>query len=187
MNIYKMNQYMKQLYNVADVKTGYDYWYFKLINLILGLFEYQNVPAGLSGREIEVNLIMTGHAVILAKNNGELFTPLTSIFNYDEYYQPTMAVFANPRVITTKQFEIVSSYYYDNLTLSEIGDNYNISRQAVNDCINQSVKALESYEEKLQLLSKQDAIIDKLTKVANDSNNAELSSRLAEIIEDIRG
>lgn len=106
MNIYKMNQYMKQLYNVADVKTGYDYWYFKLMNLMLGLFEYQNVPAGLSGREIEVNLIMTGHAVILAKNNGELFTPLTSIFNYDEYYQPTMAVFANPRVITTKQFEI---------------------------------------------------------------------------------
>ena len=91
------------------------------------------------------------------------------------------------KLLTPKQFEIVSSYYYDNLTLSEIGDNYNISRQAVNDCINQSVKALESYEEKLQLLSKQDAIIDKLTKVANDSNNAELSSRLAEIIEDIRG
>lgn len=91
------------------------------------------------------------------------------------------------KLLTTKQFEIVSSYYYDNLTLSEIGDNYNISRQAVNDCINQSVKALETYEEKLQLLSKNEAIIDKLTKVANDSNNAELSSRLAEIIEDIRG
>ena len=91
------------------------------------------------------------------------------------------------KLLTTKQFEVVSSYYYDNLTLSEIGDNYNISRQAVNDCINQSVKALETYEEKLQLLSKNEAIIDKLTKVANDSNNAELSSRLAEIIEDIRG
>lgn len=91
------------------------------------------------------------------------------------------------KLLTTKQFEVVSSYYYDNLTLSEIGDNYNISRQAVNDCINQSVKALETYEEKLQLLAKNEAIIDKLTKVANDSNNAELSSRLAEIIEDIRG
>ncbi len=91
------------------------------------------------------------------------------------------------KLLTTKQFEVVSSYYYDNLTLSEIGDNYNISRQAVNDCINQSVKALETYEEKLQLLAKNEAIIDKLTKVANDSNNAELSSKLAEIIEDIRG
>ena len=91
------------------------------------------------------------------------------------------------KLLTTKQFEVVSSYYYDNLTLSEIGDNYNISRQAVNDCINQSVKALETYEEKLQLLAKNEAIIDKLTKVTNDSNNAELSSRLAEIIEDIRG
>jgi predicted DNA-binding protein YlxM (UPF0122 family) len=91
------------------------------------------------------------------------------------------------KLLTNKQFEVVSSYYYDNLTLSEIGDNYNISRQAVNDCINQSVKALETYEEKLQLIAKQSAIIDKLTKIANDSNNAELSSRLAEIIEDIRG
>ena len=105
----------------------------------------------------------------------------------EESLRITSLIDAYGKLLTTKQFEIVSSYYYDNLTLSEIGDNYNISRQAVNDCINQSVKALESYEEKLQLLSKQDAIIDKLTKVANDSNNAELSSRLAEIIEDIRG
>ena len=91
------------------------------------------------------------------------------------------------KLLTNKQFEIVSSYYYDNLTLSEIGDNYNISRQAVNDCINQSVKALETYEEKLQLLARSSVIIDKLSKIANDSNNAELSSILAEIIEDIRG
>ena len=105
----------------------------------------------------------------------------------EESLRITSLIDAYGKLLTTKQFEIVSSYYYDNLTLSEIGDNYNISRQAVNDCINQSVKALETYEEKLQLLSKNEAIIDKLTKVANDSNNAELSSRLAEIIEDIRG
>lgn len=106
MNIFRMNQYMKALYNVADVKNGFDYWYFKLMNLLLGLFEYDGMPKGLSGREIEVNLIMTGHAVILPKNNGELFTPLTSLFGYDEYYQPTTAVFANPKVITAKQYEI---------------------------------------------------------------------------------
>ena len=91
------------------------------------------------------------------------------------------------KLLTNKQFEIVSNYYFDNLTLSEIGDNYNISRQAVNDCINQSVKALETYEEKLQLITKNNAIINKLSRIADDSNNAELSERLAEIIEDIRG
>lgn len=91
------------------------------------------------------------------------------------------------KLLTNKQFEIVSNYYFDNLTLSEIGDNYSISRQAVNDCINQSVKALETYEEKLQLITKNNAIINKLSRIADDSNNAELSERLAEIIEDIRG
>ena len=105
----------------------------------------------------------------------------------EESLRITSLIDAYGKLLTTKQFEIVSSYYYDNLTLSEIGDNYNISRQAVNDCINQSVKALETYEDKLHLISKNDAIITKLQKMANDSNNAELSSRLAEIIEDIRG
>ena len=105
----------------------------------------------------------------------------------EESLRITSLIDAYGKLLTTKQFEIVSSYYYDNLTLSEIGDNYNISRQAVNDCINQSVKALETYEEKLHLIARNDAVISKLNKIADDSNNAELSKRLAEIIEDIRG
>ena len=96
MNIFKMNQYMKMLYNVADVKNGFDYWYFKLLNVVMGLFEYKDVPKGLSGRELEVNLILTGHAVVLKKNNGELFTPLTSLFGYDEVWQHLLLQLALP-------------------------------------------------------------------------------------------
>jgi len=107
--------------------------------------------------------------------------------NLEENLRITNLIDAYGKLLTTKQFEIVSSYYFDNLTLSEIGDNYNISRQAVNDCINQSVKILETYEEKLHLLSRNTAIISRLENLASDINNAELSKRLAEIIEDIRG
>ncbi len=106
--------------------------------------------------------------------------------NLEESLRVTSLIDTYGKLLTTKQFEIVSSYYFDNLTLSEIGDNYNISRQAVNDCINQSVRAMETYEEKLHLLQKSNLVIDKLTKIANDSD-AELSKKLAEIIEDIRG
>lgn len=106
MNIQKMNEYIKRLYDVSDVKLGFDYWYFKLFNVLLDIFEYENMPSGISQREIELNLMMTGHAVVLPKKDGTLFTPLTSLFGYDEYYQPTTAVFANPVVTTAKEYKI---------------------------------------------------------------------------------
>lgn len=108
MNIQKMNEYIKRLYDVSDVKIGFDYWYFKLFNILLNIFEYDNMPSGISQREIELNLMMTGHAVVLPKKDGTLFTPLTSLFGYDEYYQPTTAVFANPVVTTAKEYKIGS-------------------------------------------------------------------------------
>lgn len=106
MNIQKMNEYIKRLYDVSDVKLGFDYWYFKLFNILLDIFEYDNMPSGISQRELELNLMMTGHAVVLPKKDGTLFTPLTSLFGYDEYYQPTTAVFANPVVTTAKEYKI---------------------------------------------------------------------------------
>lgn len=89
-------------------------------------------------------------------------------------------------LLTSRQFEVVTSYYFDNLSLSEIGDNYSISRQAVSDSINQSIKALEIYEEKLHVISKEDKLVCKLENLLNDCGN-EMSNRLKEIIEDIRG
>ena len=106
MDITKMNEYVKKLYNVADIKEGFDYWYFKLMNVLLNLFEWNNVPTGLDGREIEINLIMTGHAAIVPRPDGTLVTPLTSLYGFDVYYQPTTCVFANPVFHTAKQYNI---------------------------------------------------------------------------------
>lgn len=106
MNIIKMQKDFETLYDVADVKLGYNYWYFKLFNILLDLFEYDNLPRGLPQREIELNLLMTGHAVVLSKKDGGLFTPLTSLYDFDEYYQPTRAVFANPVVKSALSYTI---------------------------------------------------------------------------------
>lgn len=106
MNVQRLKKYIEHLYDVSDIKTGYDYWYFKLFNILLDLFEYKNMPEGINKREIELNLLMTGHAVIVAKNDGTLFTPLANLYGYDEYYQPDRAVFASPVVRMTKQLFI---------------------------------------------------------------------------------
>ena len=106
MNITKMNKFIKTMYDVSNVKNGYDYWYFKLLNLVINMFDYDNLPSGISRRDLEINLIMTGHAVVVAKKDGSLFTPLTNVFGYDEYYQPVWASFANPVVVTAKKYTI---------------------------------------------------------------------------------
>jgi hypothetical protein len=106
MNITKMNKFIKTMYDVSNVKNGYDYWYFKLLNLVINMFEYDNLPTGIKRRDLEINLIMTGHAVIVSKKDGTLFTPLTNVFGYDEYYQPVWASFANTVVVTAKKYTI---------------------------------------------------------------------------------
>lgn len=106
MNILKMNHYLKQMYDVSDVKKGFDYWYFKLLNLLMDMFEYENVPEGLSKRELELNLLVTGHAAVISKKDGTLYTPLSSLYGYDQYYQPQWMVFANPVVMMPHKYTI---------------------------------------------------------------------------------
>ena len=168
MNIIKMQKDFDSLYDVADVKTGYQYWYFKLINILLDMFTWKNLPEGLSSREIELNLIMTGHAVILPKKDGTLFTPLTSLYGYDEYYQPTHAVFANPVVVQAHQYEIGKecSVIYNNKLKDSLY--YIKSDGGLNTFVKRYARLLADIESTIDIYS----VNARLTSfpVANDGN-----------------
>lgn len=82
------------IYEVNNVAVGFDYWYFKLVNYILGIFEYSGLPDSLPGRELESNLMLTGHAAVF-ENKGRLVTTITTLYGFDEYYRPTNATFGN--------------------------------------------------------------------------------------------
>ena len=86
-------------------------------------------------------------------------------------------------LLTSKQLEIMSSYYFDNLTISEIGDNFNISRQAVNDCLSQATKVLVNYEEKIQIVKKNDNLKVRLNNLKNMSTNEEITNLISDILE----
>lgn len=168
MNIIKMQKDFDSLYDVADVKTGYQYWYFKLINILLDMFTWKNLPEGLSSREIELNLIMTGHAVILPKKDGTLFTPLTSLYGYDEYYQPTHAVFANPVVVQAHQYKIGEecSVIYNNKLKDSLY--YIKSDGGLNTFVKRYARLLADIESTIDIYS----VNARLTSfpVANDGN-----------------
>ncbi|WP_261132787.1 putative DNA-binding protein [Bacillus sp. Marseille-Q3570] len=57
-------------------------------------------------------------------------------------------------LLTPKQRNYMALYYLDDLSLGEIAEQYEVSRQAVYDNIKRTESMLEEYEEKLELLGK---------------------------------
>ncbi len=57
-------------------------------------------------------------------------------------------------LLTDKARDVLSLYYREDLSLSEIAEELEISRSAVSDQINRSVKSLQEYENKMGLLDK---------------------------------
>lgn len=57
-------------------------------------------------------------------------------------------------LLTPKQRSYMSLYYLEDYSLGEIGDEYDVSRQAVYDNIRRTEAMLEEYESKLLLFQK---------------------------------
>ena len=81
-------------------------------------------------------------------------------------------------LLTTKQLVVAKSYYFDNLTLSEIAECHNISRQAIKDSLSQSVRLLNEYEEKLHFLEKCESLKDTLNEIKSLSTNDDLTKKI---------
>ena len=62
------------------------------------------------------------------------------------------------KLLTEKQYEFMDFYYNQDLSLSEIGDNNDITRQAVRTILLKSKKKLEEYEEQLKFMQKEEKI-----------------------------
>lgn len=93
------------------------------------------------------------------------------------------------QLLTAKQREILKLYYEDNYSLSEIAEEFGISRQGVHDAVKKAEKSLREYEKKLELRSKftitEEAIlqidreIDQL--ILENQDNQRLTTRLKNI------
>ena len=69
-------------------------------------------------------------------------------------------------MLTEKKFSILDEYYNSDFSLSEIAENYNITRQAVRDNIKSGEIKLYDLEEKLGLMKKiqkQEELINNIT------------------------
>ena len=92
------------------------------------------------------------------------------------------------KLLTEKQYQYIDYYYNEDLSLSEIAENENITRQAVRDLIKKGERKLFEYEEKLLFMKKtsnQEQKIQRvlwhLTKIQKDSSDKQVNSILEEI------
>ncbi len=92
------------------------------------------------------------------------------------------------RLLTEKQYEFLDDYYNNDLSLSEIAENNNITRQAVRDIIKKGENKLFEYEEKLLFMKrtlnqekKIEKVLVELTKIQTTSSDKQISKVLEEI------
>lgn len=83
-------------------------------------------------------------------------------------------------LLTNKQRIIYELKYNDDLSLSEIASELNISRQAASDAIKTSTKVLNVYESKLHLVERFErlsSIIDNLDIKLNNKDDKNITSK----------
>ncbi len=88
------------------------------------------------------------------------------------------------RLLTDKMRETLELYYFDDLSLAEIADTENISRQGVHDTVKRAVKLLDEYEAKLGLVARfsvQKEAVDKAISLLKNDDMAGALEVLAEL------
>lgn len=93
------------------------------------------------------------------------------------------------KLLTEKQFDYINDYYNNDLSLSEIAENYGITRQAARDNIKKGENKLFEYEEKLQImkttLNTEQKIANILAQIATIKTNYS-DEKIADILENIK-
>lgn len=92
------------------------------------------------------------------------------------------------KLLTEKQYEFINDYYNNDLSLFEIAENNNITRQAVRDAIKKGENKLFEFEEKLLIMKKTrnqekqiQEIIEELNKITENSSDKKIQKILNNI------
>ncbi len=100
------------------------------------------------------------------------------------YYNSLLTLYSNQ--LTKFEKEDMLDYYTNDLSLSEIANNRNVSRNAVYLSIRQGEKKLEELETRLSLLSKLNKIIDELEKTNKLDDISNIKENISKIIEELK-
>ena len=86
------------------------------------------------------------------------------------------------KLLTEKQYTFLDDYYNNDLSLSEMAENYNITRQAVRDNIKKGENKLFELEEKLCIMKNTRKREQKILKVLSEISKLETNSTDKQIL-----
>lgn len=92
-------------------------------------------------------------------------------------------------LLTEKQYNLLDDYYNNDLSLAEIAENENITRQAVRDNLKKGEKKLFYYEEKLGIMKKnrmQEEQIANILSVISNLTEKSTDNEIAKVLEDVK-
>lgn len=104
----------------------------------------------------------------------------------EKFVEKTLLYDFYGELLSEHQRNIYADAVFNDLSLSEIADEYKISRQGVHDIIKRVNKALEGYEERLHLVEKFLTTKEKVNKI-NELTDSYMESRDMSCIEQIQG
>ena len=93
------------------------------------------------------------------------------------------------RLLTEKQLNILDNYYNLDLSLSEIAENENITRQAVRDIMKKGENKLFEFEEKLGIMKKTQRQEEKIADILSEFTKIQTKftdEQISEILEHIK-
>ena len=82
-------------------------------------------------------------------------------------------------LLSDSQKNYFIDYYFHNLTLSEIAENNNVSKNAVSKDLKLACSKLEDFDSKLKLIEKD----NKITKLIKETENEELLEKINNILD----
>lgn len=103
----------------------------------------------------------------------------------DYTYLALMDIYGD--ALTEKQRDMLADYYERDYSLSEIADNFGVSRQAVHSAVKQSEESLSEFESKFKIRFFVSEIVKRLQDIKRDCNGcADAAKKVAELEEFIR-
>ena len=91
-------------------------------------------------------------------------------------------------LLNEKQRDVINCYYNEDLSLQEIADNTDRSKQAISDMIKRSEDKLFEFEDELSLLKSREELKDALISIRElmESSNYEMAiSKITDVIDTI--
>ena len=90
------------------------------------------------------------------------------------YYNDLYDIYSS--LLTETQRKYFEDYYFNNLSFSEMAEDYDVSRNAAFKQVHIVIQKLEEYEKRLRLLEKKKLLLDIISQIKDEKIKSQLEN-----------